>query len=347
MLTGLVFLWLAAGCVGYGLGFGRVLRRCGIAGPLVSLGDAGLGGLLVLTAIGIVLHFFIPLSPGLALTLTSVGVILLAALGRHVLYRCSTINWVFVLLCGLTFSLQAQIDALNPDAGIYYIQTILWNSAAPLVPGLTNVLGGLGYNSGALILATVLRIPLLLWKSAFLLNALFAFFVMLAFFERLGMALRDSGVDHLSTLYGLLMAGGFCANHFVFNGSLGSLGGDFGPFILACYVGFLLLLFAENDDLDFLGWSVLLASFAVLLKLSALPLLCGSLLILFFSRGLPELAAFNTGDSVFRYRAILSLGNPRYFPVRLHSVPCGSQLPESTAMDRTPPIGHQCIPVCS
>ena len=286
MLTGLAFLWLASGCVGYGLGFGRVWKRyAGMADPFVSLGDAGLGGLLVLTGAGIVLHFFIPLSPGLALTLTSVGVIMLAALGRPILYRCSTINWVFVLLCALTFSLQAQVDALNPDAGIYYIQSILWNSATALVPGLANIHGRLGFNSGALILATVLRVPILLWKAAFLLNALFAFFVMLAFFERLGMALRDSGVDHLSTLYGLLMVGGFCANHFVFNGNLGSLGGDFGPFILACYIGFLLLLAAEeNDDPGLIAWSVLLASFAVLLKLSALPLLFGSLFVLLLSR---------------------------------------------------------------
>jgi hypothetical protein len=285
MLIGLTFLWLAAGCVGCGLGLGRILKRCtGMAEPLVSPGDAGLGGMLMLTGIAIVLHFFIPLSPGLALALTTFGVILLAALGRPILHRCSTINWVFALLCALTVSLQAQVDAVSPDAGVYYIQSILWNSSTALVPGLANIHGRLGFNGSALILATVLRIPILLWKGAFLLNALFAFFVMLAFFERLRTTLRDSGVNRLSTLYGVLMVGGFCANHFAFSGNLGSLGGDFGPFVLACYVGFLLLLAAENDDPGSIGWAVLLASFAVLLKLSALPLLVGSLLVLLLSR---------------------------------------------------------------
>ena len=67
MLTGSAFVWLAAGCVGYGLGFGRVWKRhAGMAEPFVSLGNAGLGGILVLAGAGIMLHFFIPLSPGLA-----------------------------------------------------------------------------------------------------------------------------------------------------------------------------------------------------------------------------------------------------------------------------------------
>jgi hypothetical protein len=271
---------------GYGLAFGRVWRwRTGTAEPLVSLGDAGLAGLLVLAAFGIVLHFFISLSPGLALTLNSVGLILLVVLGRSIIPRYDITNWLFILLCALTFGLQAQLDALHPDAGIYYIPSILWNSAEPIIPGLANVQGRLGYNNAGLVLATVLRLPVIIWKGAFLLNALFAFFVMLAFFERLRMALATSGVTRISTIYCLLMVGGFCAKNFVFNGNLGSLGTDFGPFLLACYVGFLLLLSAEDHDPSLAGWSTLLATLAVLLKLSALPLLCGSLLVLFLSRG--------------------------------------------------------------
>ena len=194
-------------------------------------------------------------------------------------------HWLFILICIFTFGLQAQRDTPHYDAGFYYIQTMLWNSAAPIIPGLGNLHGRLAFNNAGLIVATLLRLPLILWKGAFLLNALFAFFVMLGFFERLRTALDSSGVTRISTIYCLLMAGGFCANHFVFSGSLGSLETDFGPFFLACYVGFLLLLSAENHDLGVAAWSVLLATLAVIIKLSALPLLCGSLLFLLLSGG--------------------------------------------------------------
>jgi hypothetical protein len=63
----------------------------------------------------------------------------------------------------------------HPDAG--FSPSILWHSAAP-IPRLANVQGRLGYNNSRLVLATVFRLPLILWKGAFLLNALFAIFVM-------------------------------------------------------------------------------------------------------------------------------------------------------------------------
>jgi hypothetical protein len=286
MLTELAFLWLLTAVAGYGFAFWLIWRWCtGTTGPFVSIGDVGLAGLLVLAAFGILLHFFISLSPELALALNLVGLILFVVLGRSRLAHHDMINWLFLFLCVLTFGLQAKLDRPNPDAGIYYIPSIHWNSAAPIIPGLANVHGRLGYNNAGLVLATLLRLPIILWKGAFLLNALFALFVMMAFFERLRTSLAASGVTRISTLYCLLMIGGFAAKNFVFNGNLGSLSTDFGPFLLACYIGFLLLLFAENRDPSLAGWSTLLATFAVLLKLSAFPLLCGSLLVLLLSRG--------------------------------------------------------------
>jgi len=284
--TELAFLWLVMATTGHGLAFGWIWRRwTKTAEPTDSLGDAGLAGILVLAAFGIILHFFISLSPGLSLTLDSAGIILFVVLGRSILLQYDVTNWLFVLLCILTFSLRAQLDLSFEDDGIYYIPTILWNSAAPIIPGLANLHGRLGYNNAGLIVATLLRLPLVLWKGAFLLNALFAFFVMLGFFERLRTALASSGVARISTIYCLLMIGGFCANGFVFDGRLGNLVTDFGPFFLACYVGFLLLLSAESHDPGIAGWSTLLATLAVIIKLSALPLLCGSLLFLLLSEG--------------------------------------------------------------
>ena len=286
MLTELAFLWLVMAIAGYGFAFELVWRRCTRAAEhFFSIGDAGLAGLLVLAAFAIVLHFFISLSPELGLALNLVGLIFFILSARFRLSHYDAINWLFVFLCLLTFGLQAQLDPPHPDAGIYYIPSILWNSVAPIVPGLANLQGRLGYNNAGLPLATLFRLPLIHWKGAFLLNALFAFFVMAALFERLRTALAASGATRISTLYCLLMIGGFAANHFVFNGSLGSLTTDFAPFFLACYVGFLILLSLENHDPALAGWATLLATFAVLLKLSALPLLCGSLLILLFSRG--------------------------------------------------------------
>src|ERR1700687_4875732 len=125
MLTGLVFFWLITAVAGYGLAFGRIWRRCtGSAEPLASFGDIGLVGLLSLAAIGIIFHFFIPLSPGFALILNLVGLILLVVLGRSILLQYDLTNWLFILLCAMTFGLQAQLDALSPDAGIYYIPSI-------------------------------------------------------------------------------------------------------------------------------------------------------------------------------------------------------------------------------
>ena len=282
-MTWLAFLWMAAAAIGYGAGLVWIWRsyvRTPV--PFVSTGEIGLAGLFVLDWLGILLHFFVPLSPAVSLVVTSIGVILLVLSGRRLLHGSKPIYIVFVFLCLITFCLQSQIDLVQADGGIYYVPTIVWNSASPLIPGSGNIHSRLGFNTTALVLASLLRLPVVLWKSAFLLNALFALLVMAAFFERLRDALQVSGLNRLSTMYGLLMIGGFCASNFMFNGDFGSLTGDFGPCILACLTGYLLIRAVEDQSTESACGALLLASFALILKLSALPLFAGALVVLIF-----------------------------------------------------------------
>lgn len=62
---------------------------------------------------------------------------------------------LFVLLTILVYS---SLPPLVFDMGLYYLQSILWNESYPVVPGLANIHGRLGFNSNILLLSSALSL---------------------------------------------------------------------------------------------------------------------------------------------------------------------------------------------
>jgi hypothetical protein len=238
----------------------------------------------MLSTIGIGLHFFVPLSPAITAGVVIAGVAGLVV-DRAFFGSVSAAEWWFGGVLLLACVTQVRLDRPHPDAGIYYVQTILWTSERVLTPGLANIAPQLGFNNAWLALAALLGRPASGWAAVFALNAVIAVFGMLAIFRVIGEP--RSGERQVARLTAALMAAAFSSG-LAFRGSLGSLSTDFAPFVVACDVGVLFLLAGETAEVTSAVEALVLAAFALTLKVSSLPLLGGAgllFLLTLHSRG--------------------------------------------------------------
>jgi hypothetical protein len=296
-----------------------------------SLGDRGLLGLVLLAGAGQVLQFLVPLSSSVAVAFLGIGLLSCALLGRRVLARPAARG--FLPLAGLASLTQALTDKPAPDAGIYYVPSVLWNTQLPLVPGLGNVQGRLAYNSTEFVLAALFKLPGVDWDSAFLVNAFLGLCVLLALFEHLGASLRAAERITLAPVFAFVLLIAWCAHHFYVSGSLGSLSTDFPAAMLVPYAAYLVLLAFDSGRGWPLTWAVVLACLAVTIKLAALPLLIGLGGVLVFasvSRRLTDTRALTlaAGSAVallapWMARSLL-LSGCLVYPVRMS---CATSLP--------------------
>lgn len=135
-------------------------------------------GFLVMAAIANLANFFLPLSP----TFAQVALLIGWALFLFFLLRGqprssfrSSIGWLAAgafLLAYITCIARFQT---NGDTGLYYLQTIRWLRESPVPLGLANLHGRLGYNSAWHSVAALLEIPYFVGKSSFLLNSTLLF----------------------------------------------------------------------------------------------------------------------------------------------------------------------------
>lgn len=153
----------AASVLGYGLLAARFTKINS------SLAANGVIGTAILSALLMTEHFFIPLQPTADLVTLIPGVICFAFLFR---WR----SGIELVLIAVTIWWAVQFDRMNVvpyDHALYHLQSAIWNTLDPAIPGITNLHTRLGFNSAMLVLGAGLNIPKLGgWSLSFLASAL-------------------------------------------------------------------------------------------------------------------------------------------------------------------------------
>jgi hypothetical protein len=176
---------------------------------------------------------------------------------------------VFALLVLFTarFSIRS---GFNYDVGVYYLQTIQWNSEFSIVPGLANLHGRFGYNSSLYVLASLFQMPAFGWAPAFSCGPLLGALVLTTFAVRLHRfdSTKASHWFAAATLVACLLSPETALHR------LGSLSTDTSAALLIFYCTYLALVVLEDGPAAPAA-SILIPAcvFGVTLKLSALPLL--------------------------------------------------------------------------
>ena len=244
------------------------------------------------------------------------GIILLGALLLAGLYygeiifllkssvrRLFSINkWALALLIMSSFFILAKSAApkWTYDTGLYYAQAIRWIEEYPVIPGLGNLHGRLAFNS-----------------TWFLPNALFGFsFLKLGRFHMLNgflsLIILATGFNGLSNLIkrqyyfsNILKAGILLPVIFIYKDQLASPTPDIPVALLTCAVFIYYVQLQERGveaPSHLLAWGIVLVStFAIIIKLSALPLAIFIVVLMYreLAQGRPLNFAITTGTVLF------------------------------------------------
>jgi hypothetical protein len=266
-----VMLWLPA-MVGMGQPLVLALRRSSgaiVSSAAINTTIAGLLGMFVACTISAAANFFVPIYPVVSTAVLVLGWTM-ALRHRRRFLRLPGRAWRLVFAIILIASL---IDARGIpwyDTGLYHLQAVKWITAQPAPAGLVNLYDRLGVNCGFFPLAAVLETPFALGKSCFIVNALvavlFALPAMDCAFRRRG-SIRP---DQIMLVLMMIPLGLFGIDVPM----ISSLAPDF---ILMLLPIFCVALWLRSPR--FALHIFTLACFAVVIKLSAIPLLASALVI--------------------------------------------------------------------
>jgi hypothetical protein len=259
-------IWFPA-LVGLGSPLARSLRRasgafvCSIA---VHATIAGVLGMFVAATIAATTNFFVSVYPWVSSGILILGWSLLIR-DRRRWMRLPHKAWRLV---GGVLLVVALIDARGVqwyDTALYHIQAVQWLTSSPLPLGLANLYNRLGHNCTWFVFAAATETPLLLGQSCFIANALLAILIALPALDAL-IRQRRGILRHDRILLILMLVP--LAYFGVAVGMISSLAPD--P-----AVAFLILFSAALwvRSARFVPHILLLAFFAMTIKLSAAPLL--------------------------------------------------------------------------
>jgi hypothetical protein len=289
MLTLILLLILWSGVL---VGFGAAFRQLFFGHTSHKTLSGGLGswmflGLMGLSAIGLVLNFFIPLSQYVSLFVCGLGLFFLARnISRLRAYFELKEVWLWLFSIFVT-SLMAITSFYNIDTGYYHLPAVTLIRAFPILPGMANVFGPYGHMSTWFLIEALLGIPGVERTSIFSLNAL----LVVCFFMFLGDWIRQRG-STWSNAFCLMVL--FSFNHLA--SGLGGLTPDLPASILSCVLWMFFLESAlgkitlSSTDLSF---GLLMTLFAITIKVSTLVLLFPlSLICIFYFRRDVEQVSF-------------------------------------------------------
>ncbi len=252
------------------LGYGALLHYQGDL--RLRRAVTGMLGIGVLIVFGILLNFALPLSP-LAAPVWLVGLFLFFRRRRWVLEGLSATEILGAGAALVFFSLLILPHEHNFDIGLYYLQTVKWISERPIQVGLANVHGRLAFNSGWFIFASLLHHP---WApdGGYFANLLPMTFTAAAVSVALERLIRgDRSYPNLGLAFMVVPLA---------HATTG-LGGAAPDYVMTVLVPLALVLWAHSFALgsqDDARAATLLCVLATVIKISAAPLLPGSLLAL-------------------------------------------------------------------
>jgi hypothetical protein len=265
-MTAIIESWVLALCaavaaVGYGSGLARFLQI------RPNLGDRGILGLLGFGFLGCILHFVVALSTPVQIVVLAGGMVTAAVLRRDIRSDASLTLAGAAGLC--LFLLLHPQTYQNPDDGLYYLQTFLWNREFPITAGLGNLHGRLAFNSILFLIAPLADRIEIGWIA----NLLAVTFVMLSLWARLR---RIDLSDPRGSVQYWFVA--LVVSIFVLRPSwlalFGVLRADSVAAVLIAYWVALALGFSQSDDRHTIfALLVISAVLAATIKISVAPLL--------------------------------------------------------------------------
>ncbi len=207
-----IFLWLIYFFIFYSFGLGvkwllfRKEKQASFAGGLTQ---TVLMGLVIVTAITLILSLFLPMKiPAFALLFTGALVILLILILKGEIKNaikksfCIEKDWLkiaFYILIFLFILFNSTQISKNPDSGQYHVQAIHWSETYPVVPGLGNLHDRLAYNSSWLVLIAMFSFSFIPNTSFHVLPGFLCLIIAWGMLEKVHFK-----HFHVSTLYPLL-----------------------------------------------------------------------------------------------------------------------------------------------
>jgi hypothetical protein len=279
LATVLIWLYTFVLCYVYGFLFLKSIRRLlQIEAGLPAFPLIVVAGLIALTTLASFFSLFFQI--GLVLNLLLVAGAMVALLTRRIPLPRIDHPWAALPLILLVAAVLVVLEnathrPLNPDTNIYHAQAIHWIESYPAVPGLGNLHGRLAFNSA--------------W---FVSNALFGFsFLGLRSFHLTGSVLFLAVVMYFWGGFAAIMRGEykpsawlkvlfFPLSFSLLGAEISSPGSDLPTSLLLWLMAVLWSEHSEQDQPFHPSLIVLMAVFALTVKLSAVPVLLLALLVL-------------------------------------------------------------------
>ncbi len=292
MSGGLVLL-AAMTCLGYGLLALRLAERLSPGmGRGITVGDLGILGFAALGLIATIAHTFVPLGGVPAALAGLTGIVVLLTHWRRLERKARDFGWrlpaTLLLLAAACLYLGAMIPSATQghfDTGLYHIQAVRQVMEHPLILGSANIHMRFGYNSVVFPTAALLSGGFPGLAGAVTGNPLLLTFFILSVVQR---ALsRGDAVGLRSALFGLLVIGlALFTPLLILRIWIGSPNSDIPSALMMFYAFYLALRLSDLGDSaedaaergGTAAMLVVVVALAVMLKLSALPVVLVMLL---------------------------------------------------------------------
>jgi hypothetical protein len=270
------FAWVV-GLIGYGAAMFNLL---GASREPASLRFTLFGamGFLVLSSIGTIANYFVPLNPVFAAIVLAVGWFLFLLRWRVIKHGLTRSDWLLAGLFLLTCATLTLLDCHCNDTGIYHLQAINWLQRGPLVWGLARINPYLGLNFSWFTVSAIVQPPRQLVGGVFFLAnpmLLFFFGVSLLLFlrQRPEPKFFASSIFILSAAIPLVRAPW---RRFIFSPSP-----DLPAMLLVFLVLYLMIRWLEEGrkSREFFALLLIFASYGLTVKLSTAPLLAAPLVL--------------------------------------------------------------------
>lgn len=225
-------------------------------------------GLILISVLGTIFNFFIPLDAVFSIIIQLTGIVLFFIYRKNIFIAPKRFDlWMLgaVFLAGSLFPL---LNLRNYDTGLYHLPMINWITHSALPLGLANLHVRFGFNSAWFIDAAVVQPLRFVTKSPFFIvdAILFSFYGTFIFLTPLNL-LRD-GTARFSSFFALstFIPWLYCLARFI-----SSPTPDNPTLLMTLMVTFLLIKAFETMKIDYIFLAFLISFYAFTIKLSAIP----------------------------------------------------------------------------
>jgi len=250
-----------------------------------SFFDLAILGLLLVSAIGLIANFFLPLRPYLVITTAAIGIVCFA-LHRRLLWRSlgprpAAVLAVLAAILAMD-SVGALITPLSYDTGLYHLQLIEWLEHSPKIFGLVNLHSRFGVNSIWFLAVSMFDFVREGHEGIFLVNATLFTVVIGALLQPiLAGSPREPAARvtnlRIANLYAVIVAGVLLVNAatIMFNQLFAGPENDLPAALLVIYAFcvFLRIFEADGDRQSPLVQLLVVSVLAVMIKITTAPVL--------------------------------------------------------------------------